>query len=166
MLTCRIHFFWYSFLQIFVSFVCCLCVVDLAATPMSSYYPIVYKQQVVTYYTQHLPHTSFRAVARLFNIKGWSYDSRRVGMTDVTHCCTKQKSGRPTILSSQQINTHITKKIIQYNRTPTPIHYTKLLSHVKHATQKTFINTNMTSLRKTTRWYKNETNHQTCRGRM
>ena len=97
MLTCRIHFFWYSFLQIFVSFVCCLCVVDLAATPMSSYYPIVYKQQVVTYYTQHLPHTSFRAVARLFNIKGWSYDSRRVGMTDVTHCCTKQKSGRPTI---------------------------------------------------------------------
>jgi hypothetical protein len=103
--------------------------------PSSSYYPLAYKQQVVTYYTQHLPDISFRAVARLFRIKGGHMTVQR-WYERRNSLETKQKSGRPTILSSQQINTHITKKIIQHNRTPTPIHYTQLLSHVKRATRK------------------------------
>jgi len=101
----------------------------------SRYYSTEYKQQVVTYYIQHQSSTSFRAVAALFNVKGgpstvYRWYNRRNSLQ------TKARSGRPSILSTREIDTHIKNKIIAKNRLHQAVHYTNLINNIKTATNK------------------------------
>jgi len=104
-------------------------------TTTSRYYDITYKQRVVNYYMQHQPNISFGRVATIFNLKGGESTVRR--WYNQRHSLdTKPRSGRPSILSIEEINTHIKKKIVEKNRLSEPIHYTQLLPMVKHVTNK------------------------------
>ncbi len=103
--------------------------------PSSHHYSTIYKQEVVNYYITHQPHISFQAVATLFHIKGGHrtvsrWYKRRNSLE------TKPRSGRPTILNQDEINTHIGTKMLRKNRQPTAVHYTDIIDDVKKNTRK------------------------------
>jgi transposase len=104
-------------------------------TTISRYYDITYKQSVVNYYIKYQTNISFGHVARQFNIKGGESTVRR--WYNQRHSLkTKPRSGRPSILTKDQIDTYIKKKITEKNRSSEPIHYTQLLPIIKRATKK------------------------------
>lgn len=103
--------------------------------PSAHHYSTTYKQEVVNYYITHQPHISFRALATLFDIKGGHrtvsrWYKRRNSLE------TKPRSGRPTILNQDEINTHIGTKMLRKNRQPIAVHYTDILDDVKKNTRK------------------------------
>jgi transposase len=103
--------------------------------PSSRYYDTAYKKRVVNYYITNQPSASFRSVATLFEIKGgfrtvYRWYKRRRSLE------TKPRSGRPTILKQDQINTHIGTKIRRKNRQPTAVHYPDIIDDVKRNTRK------------------------------
>lgn len=103
--------------------------------PSSHHYSTTYKQEVVNYYITHQPHISFRALATLFHIKGGHrtvsrWYKRRNSLE------TKPRTGRPTILNQDEINTSINARIVRKNHKPTPVHYTDILEKVKNETRK------------------------------
>jgi transposase len=103
--------------------------------PSSRYYDITYKERVVNYYTINQPSATFHSVARLFQIPGGDRTVRR-WYKRRNSLETKPRSGRPTILNQDQINTHICTKIRRKNRKPTSVHYTDIIDDVKRNTRK------------------------------
>lgn len=103
--------------------------------PSSRYYDTAYKKRVVDYYHSHRPHISFRAVATLFEIKGGPMTVQR-WYKRRNSLETKPRSGRPTILKQDEINTHIGTKMLRKNRQPTTVHYTDIIDDVKKNTRK------------------------------
>jgi hypothetical protein len=103
--------------------------------PSSRYYDTAYKKRVVNYYITNQPSATFRSVATLFQIKGgfrtvYRWYKRRNSLE------TKPRSGRPTILKQDDINTHIGTKMLRKNRQPTAVHYTDIINDVKKNTRK------------------------------
>jgi len=117
-----------SFPFIFLSFL---------MTDLSRYYSSDYKVRVVLYYIDHLPSTSFNAVAKLFKIPGghktvkrW-YDQYNGSVSSLQ---SKPRSGRPPILTRRQIKKYILDPVIEANREPYPIHYDQIISQIKEKT--------------------------------
>ena len=97
----------------------------------SRYYPTIYKERVVDYYTDHYPKYSFRQVATLFKIEGGHKTVSR--WYNQRHSLeTKSRSGRPPKLTMKQMNQYITKTIREKNQSALSVHYTDLMSDIKN----------------------------------
>jgi transposase len=106
---------------------------------LSRYYSTDYKLRVVRHYINHLPNTSYSAVATLFGIRGghktvqrWhhQYDGSSSSLE------SKPRSGRPPLLSTTIINKHIRDPITNANRESQPINYIQIHSQLAARTQK------------------------------
>jgi transposase len=106
---------------------------------LSRYYSTDYKLRVVRHYIDHLPNTSYSAVATLFGIRGgkgtvqrWhhQYDGSSSSLE------SKPRSGRPPILTRRQIKKYILDPVIEANREPHPIHYDQIQSQIASHTNK------------------------------
>jgi transposase len=98
------------------------------------YYDTQYKQRVVEHYINNQPNTSYTAVAKLFNIKGGRITVKRwYNQYDGTLQSLEQhhRSGRPSILTHQQVNNLIIQPIKKANQSHTVIHYTDLLPKIR-----------------------------------
>ena len=97
------------------------------------------KHNILTIYSSDKHKHTFESLAHQYNIKGgrqviqnwykqWNGTPQSLGR--------KKGSGRPTILTSQQVNDYIRTPIRNKNRSSKPIHYPQLHSSIQQKTGK------------------------------
>lgn len=97
------------------------------------------KQHIVSQCSAAGENMSLRALSRQYGLssKGstlsrWMrrYDGSAASLKD------KQRSGRPRILTQQEVHNHIREPIISHNRKHTPINYKQIHTLIRQRTQK------------------------------
>jgi transposase len=97
------------------------------------------KHDILTLYSSNDSNYTFESLAHQYNIKGgknviWRWYQQWNGTPQSLE--RKKGSGRPTLLSSQQVNDYIRTPIRNKNRSFKPIHYTQLHSSIQQKTGK------------------------------
>jgi hypothetical protein len=95
------------------------------------------KHNILTLYSSDTNTHTMESLAHQYNIKGgkqqiWKWYRQWNGTPQSLE--RKRGSGRPTILTPQQVNDYIRTPIRNKNRSSKPIHYTQLHTSIKQKT--------------------------------
>ena len=106
------------------------------------------KHNILTIYSSNKDKHTFKSLAHQYNIKGGKdviYRWYRQWDGTPQSLERKKGSGRPTLLTSKQVNDYIRMPIRNKNRSSKPIHYPQLLSTIR---EKTDINVSLSTIQK------------------
>jgi hypothetical protein len=102
-------------------------------------YPAPFKHYILTQYQPHSRGNGFKSLARKYDITGggatikYWYDRWNGGAESLE---SKPSTGRPSILSSEEIHQYIGTHIKRKNRNSKPVHYTDLFDSIQEKTGK------------------------------
>lgn len=106
------------------------------------------KHNILTIYSSNKHKHSFNSLAHQYNIKGGGRTIQnwyKVWNGTPKSLERKTGSGRPTVLTSQQVRDYIRMPICNKNRSSKPIHYPQLLSSIR---EKTDIDVSLSTIQK------------------
>ena len=102
-------------------------------------FPPQHKHTILTHYRAGVRGSGFKSLARRFAVQGGDKSLRQWhARWDGTPASLEEqpRTGRPTILSSAEVNRHVRAPLLAANRAHRAIHYTTLLPSVKAKTGK------------------------------